>query len=423
MEISTRSSADGLELAVTGRLDAYWADHLSKALEEAVRSGAHRIRVDLAGVAYMSSVGIRVLLKFYKELQRLKGSFAVVRPSDAVRTVLELAGLDVLLETVAPVPGVGATATSRVVERETATWEVFEATGVAPLRCRAVGRPDLLDGCRFDAGHATKVRFGDETFGLGLGGFGESFEDCRGRFGEFVAVAGAAAYLPTDGTNVPDEFVSSKALVPEVNVLYALVCEGRPSRLVRFDAKPTEEVALSELVEVSLELANADAAGIVVVAEAAGLLGAALRRSPAGAGAAGPSAPFAFPQVREWLSFTPERTHARSLAVLVGVATRTACPGLAPLVRPLGRAPLPAAHFHAAAFSYRALPKGPIEMTPTVQGLFAAETLQGVLHLLHDDREIVGAGESAFVRGACWLAPIGEVLDETHGEARREGEA
>jgi hypothetical protein len=45
----------------------------------------------------------------------------------------------------------------------------------------------------------------------------------------------------------------------------------------------------------------------------------------------------------------------------------------------------------------------------TVNTLFDTTSLQGVLHLLTDDRAIEGAGESEFVRGACWIAPIGEV--------------
>jgi len=48
-------------------------------------------------------------------------------------------------------------------------------------------------------------------------------------------------------------------------------------------------------------------------------------------------------------------------------------------------------------------------MKTTVSTLFEAETLQGVLHLLNDDREITGAGQSEFVRGACWIGPITEV--------------
>ena len=70
------------------------------------------------------------------------------------------------------------------------------------------------------------VTYPSATFGFGLGAFGHGFEDAQTRFGEFLAVGGSAAYLPTDGTNVPDFMVSSGKLVPEMNVLYGLRCEG-----------------------------------------------------------------------------------------------------------------------------------------------------------------------------------------------------
>jgi hypothetical protein len=95
----------------------------------------------------------------------------------------------------------------------------------------------------------------------------------------------------------------------------------------------------------------------------------------------------------------------------VGVATRGTHHALTPLVRPLGKGQWPAGHFHAAAFSYRPLQKGTLDMKTTVSTLFEAETLQGVLHLLNDDREIIGAGQSEFVRGACWIGPITEVVE------------
>jgi hypothetical protein len=100
------------------------------------------------------------------------------------------------------------------------------------------------------------------------------------------------------------------------------------------------------------------------------------------------------------------------LILAVGVATRADHHALAPLVRPLGKGPWPAGHFHAAAFSYRPLQKGTLDVKTTVSTLFEAETLQGVLHLLNDDREIAGAGQSEFVRGACWIGPITEVMTE-----------
>jgi hypothetical protein len=290
-----------------------------------------------------------------------------------------------------------------------ASFDVFDLAPGSSLRCRLVGRPELLDGCRFTAADCRWLRFPDSTFGVGLGGFGRTFEECRGRFGEFLAAAGGVAYLPTDGTNVPDHLLAAGALVPEVAVLYSLVCDGAPAQLARFEATEAH-ATLTELAGACLEISAADCIGVVMVAESAGLRGAALRRSPVLASA---RAPFAHPEIREWLSFTSERAFARSLALVVGVAARQAPPALASVLRPLGSAPQhPSAHFHAAAFSYRPLQKGRIDLRTTVAALFAGETVEGVLHLLNDDREIVGGGDSEFVRGACWIGPLGDIRME-----------
>jgi anti-anti-sigma factor len=398
-------------MSVAGRLDAYWADHLARALEEAIRDGADRIRLDLGGVSFISSVGLRVLLRFYKQLRQIGGGLAVSNPSEAVKRVLELAGLDELLARADAAGAVPSRAPTRSLELAGMRVDVFELVRAASLRCQVVGAPERLEGCRFTPEDCRTISFPESTLGVGVGAFGHEFADCQARFGEFVAAAGAAAYLPTDGTNVPDYVVSAGALFPELKVLYALACDGRFAQLVRFEARAGERaVRLSALVDAALEIVAHDAVGMVMVAESAGLVGAALRRSPAGAGPA--SAPFAHPEIREWLSFTPERAHPRSLALVVGVGTRGKHPALDPLLRPLGAPAAPAGHFHAAAFSYRPLQRGSIDLVPTVSTLFQAETLQGILHLLPDDREVVGAGESEFVRGACWLGPISEIVAE-----------
>ena len=145
-----------------------------------------------------------------------------------------------------------------------------------------------------------------------------------------------------------------------------------------------------------------------MVVESAGLVGAALRRSPA-ASAGVNEVPFQYPEVRSWLSFSTERLYSRSLALISGVAVASECPPLTPFLRRLGGEVLPLGHFHAAAFSYRPLKKGDIDLRSTVTTLFETETLQGVLHLLTDDREAAGAQQSEFVRGACWIGAASEI--------------
>ena len=418
MEITTARTETHVELTIAGRLDAYWADHLTAALDDALRQGSDRIRLDMAAVEYMSSVGIRVLLRFYKEANRLQGSFAVRNPSPAVRSVLELAGLEALLisgEEPAP-SAVGQTAdTPRRIEQGGALFEMFDLAPGATLDARLIGRTAPPDDA-FSAADCHTLRAGESVLALGLGALGRDFDDCRGRFGEFLAVAGAAAYLPTDGTNAPDCLVATGAFVPELRVLNAVVCEGHFARMTRFEAQAgRDRVTLQALVEACLSLADTSTAAIAIVAESAGLMGAALRRSPAApspdgpAGALGGGLTFALPAVRDWLSFTPERAFSRSLAVVVGVAARRDAGALTAYLRPMAADSELVGHFHAAAFPYQPLRKGRIDLHATIAAVFESAAPHGVLHLLNDDRPIVGSGQSEFVRGACWIGSIADV--------------
>jgi len=207
---------------------------------------------------------------------------------------------------------------------------------------------------------------------------------------------------------VPDYFLLGGSTVPRVRQCYGLVFEGPYARLTRLETRrDTGTVTLTEVVEAGLDLAQADCVGLVLVAESAGLMGAALRRSPALEGP--PDDPFAHPHVRDWLSFTGEHVGRGTTTLIVGVAARGDGGPLAPLLRPLGAGPTPVGHFHAAAFSYRTLPKGEIDLQTTVAALFEQQSLQTILHLLGDYREAAGMGESEFVRGACWVGPITDV--------------
>ncbi len=410
MEIVTQQLGDALEVKVKGRLDNYWTEHLQRSLEEVIRNGAHGIRLNLSEITFLSSAGVGLLVKFHTQLKGIGGSFVVTNPSDRVKQVLDLCRLSpILLADRSPVGPPVHKMEVRRFSSPAASFEVMECAPEKALICQRIGNPALLRGCRFAPEDSRTVAFPAATFGLGLGAFGHDFEDAQTRFGEFLAVGGAAAYLPTDGTNVPDFMVSSGELVPELNVLYGLRCEGGFTHLMRFEtADAGSPISLAELVRTALEVAGAAVVGMVMVAESAGLVGAALRRSPAAAAGVN-DAPFKYPEVRSWLSFSTERLYSRSLALVSGVGAGSDCPSLASILRPLGPAAFPQGHFHAAAFSYRPLKKGSIDLKATVTTLFETETLQGVLHLLSDHREAAGPQQSEFVRGACWIGAASEI--------------
>ena len=419
MECRISSAPDIAEVFLIGSLDSSWSSYLADRLDEVIRTGVREVRFDLSGVSYLSSNGIALLVQYNRQMRRIGGALRIVAESDAVGHVLKLTGVDKLLRNEVPVAGtpsatgVAADPEGETLEVEGMILQVFRkpsATGVAGLEL--IGDPTKLASGGYGAADDRAWRAEPSGVAIGLGALGPHFEACRDRYGEFLAAAGVAAYRPSVQPGRPDFERAAGAFVPEVRVLYGLAFSmGVAPTLVRFEAKGellNRSVPLSRLVEAGLAQSRTPTAGFVLVGETDGLVGAALRRSPTAMSEG--ADPFAHPEARDWLSMTAEPEHARSTALVVGVATLEPSPGLAPFVRPLsgpGAADL-RGHFHAAAVPFRPLPRGPFELARTVQNLFEPGRVDGVLHLLGDRRPILGAGESTFTRGAFWVVSLTE---------------
>lgn len=421
MEISKQARGAVVELKIEGRLDGYWADHLAAAVDREIRQGSHHIQLDLSKVFFLSSAGIGTLVRLYKDLNSIQGSFAVFNCSRNVLKVLQLSKLeDILVAKASPpastespsdVPSISKA------ERNGAAFELYPLVGPSGFECRILGEPNLLRQSGFSKENCHTEQFSDSAVAIGLGALGEDFDECARRFGEFIAVAGAVAYLPTDGTNVPDFLLAGENMAPDVQVCYAIACRTNGpqpfSSLIRFEAKSETPITLTNLVESCLDFSGHAALGIVAIAETSGLVGAALRRSPA---IARPDdSAFKFPAIRDWLSFTTERAYTKNTVLLAGIAARRQDDAIASVTRPFpSAAPVPFfGHFHAAAFSYRPVRRGNIDLKASVRSLFEEQSLEGILHLLSDDRTISGSGESELVRGACWIAPISTITERT----------
>lgn len=83
---------------VAGRVDSYNANELGAALDAAADDGQVNLVLDLSHVDYMSSAGLREMVRVLKRVKRSGGDLRVAAPSDRVREVLELAGLDSIFE-------------------------------------------------------------------------------------------------------------------------------------------------------------------------------------------------------------------------------------------------------------------------------------------------------------------------------------
>src|SRR5437773_12554250 len=114
MQITKQLRVETVEVRIEGDVDGYWAHHLAAAVDQEIRPGSHHIQLDLSQVAFLSSAGIGTLVRLYKDLKSIQGSFAVSNCSRVVLKVLELSKLEDIL--VAKVAGIASTTDARSVE-------------------------------------------------------------------------------------------------------------------------------------------------------------------------------------------------------------------------------------------------------------------------------------------------------------------
>jgi stage II sporulation protein AA (anti-sigma F factor antagonist) len=92
MEIREERAADVLIVAPTGRLDTTTSTDLERHLLARLDANERRLVLDLTGIEYVSSAGLRVLLFVAKRLKATSGDLVLCGLGPAVRQVFELAG-------------------------------------------------------------------------------------------------------------------------------------------------------------------------------------------------------------------------------------------------------------------------------------------------------------------------------------------
>ncbi len=83
-------------LALSGRLDTETAVDVELALQDLFAAGEREYVIDLSGISYVSSAGLRVLLSLAKQLDGGKGSLRLCGLNAAVTQVFDVAGFSKL---------------------------------------------------------------------------------------------------------------------------------------------------------------------------------------------------------------------------------------------------------------------------------------------------------------------------------------
>ncbi|MBI4862141.1 MAG: STAS domain-containing protein [Candidatus Riflebacteria bacterium] len=93
MEIVTAAVDGVVYLEFKGRLDAESAPGASQTVQDLLKTPCSKLLIDLGGLAYISSAGIRVLLLAAQGLRRAGGQLAVCGARGEVKDIIQVSGL------------------------------------------------------------------------------------------------------------------------------------------------------------------------------------------------------------------------------------------------------------------------------------------------------------------------------------------
>jgi anti-sigma B factor antagonist len=97
MEIIEEKHSSVRTFRLQGRLDSNTSQGFEKRIFDAISTGSKFLVIDFKELDYISSAGLRVILKATKALKREEGKIMLCAMQDYVKEVFEIAGFDSFL--------------------------------------------------------------------------------------------------------------------------------------------------------------------------------------------------------------------------------------------------------------------------------------------------------------------------------------
>lgn len=92
MDIDTRKENNTTVVCVKGRIDAITAPEFERSLDELISRGDTLLLVELSGLNYISSAGLRSILSSAKKLKNLAGEIVFTGLQGPVEEVFRISG-------------------------------------------------------------------------------------------------------------------------------------------------------------------------------------------------------------------------------------------------------------------------------------------------------------------------------------------
>jgi len=254
-EINVQLNKEVPCLVLKGRLDGFGAELFEKKTNNVHPDSSHWI-ADFRAVDYMSSAGIRALLKKEKELRKKGGTLILCGMDPDVAKVLNLTGLSkhfmVVLDQKEALDHITHLKKHGGIREEF----TFTKHGCS-FSCTGILEPNsIIDiwnnarkckAPRFDQSSLVSTNLKELGLSFGLGGFGNTAEQAQDGLGLFVSLKTATGVSPADGYCRPDFLYTDTPVEIQMFLAQAISFSGEPPVMIKQDGK--DIVALENIIE------------------------------------------------------------------------------------------------------------------------------------------------------------------------------
>lgn len=258
-----------LILSLQGRLDARAATDLEEQLRVHTLGTDRTLVLDMEGVVYLSSAGIRAILAAEKGMRGRNGCIHLSSLQPYPRSVLEMTGFLTLLSVHTSrdeaVRAARATLTpddagsrGAVLAPFTTRGAEYRATrtgsGTTSLGITGYPRDRALQGP--DDGMALPATVSTAACSLGQGAPGRPDEQSAGATGDLLTIGNIVVWLPPESGDAPEYLVLDPKMTEiPLTSPFLIASSGSPQILVQMRAGSTEGVMLSEIFDALARIA------------------------------------------------------------------------------------------------------------------------------------------------------------------------
>ena len=98
MQITTNTSNHNLIISLSGRLDTITSPQLEEEINRNSFDEIETVTLNMRALEYISSAGLRVVLKLHKKMTAQGGQLKLINVNDMIMEIFTMTGMDSFLE-------------------------------------------------------------------------------------------------------------------------------------------------------------------------------------------------------------------------------------------------------------------------------------------------------------------------------------